>query len=190
MHLERELAAGFAARVGYVFKREANQFSAGEHRASGDRSTTSRLRSPILAETAPPVRPTMVGNDHLLRLRSRLSGHSVREVDLHQLLRLHRSLQQPGVRHRQAHVEQLAGAGVVSRNQEERLGCRVPVRRPARSRSRRTRAPFPKNQTWETTFRVSGSYRARTTSSRRRSSNIRAARRSRARRCSGPGSGS
>ena len=160
LHLEREISAGFAARVGYVYKREANQFQLVNTARPGSvynipitvrRSWPRRCRRECRRWRAASRTTTTILRIAGRRSRSRRMSISPDFTDRYNNLEV-------GLDKRMSNNWQVQASYLATKKNMWVAGG--PVRRLVRFRTRRTSEFFPKNQTWETTFRVSGSYRA------------------------------
>jgi hypothetical protein len=152
LHLEREIAAGFAARVGSVYKREGNQFQLVNTARTG-----SVYDIPIT--TKDPGRDGVVGTaddggnvtyyDYDPAYRGTAFEKST-YINYSDYIDRYHNLEF-GLDKRMSHNWQLQASYLATRRNMWIAG--VPY------------TPndefFPKNETWETTFRASGSYRAR-----------------------------
>jgi hypothetical protein len=160
VHVERELAAGVAARVGYVLKREANQFSlvntarpASVYNQSI--TTTDPGRDGVVGTADDSGNVTYYDYDPAYRgtafERSTYLNFSEFTDRYHNL--------EFGVEKRMSHNWQLQTSYLATKKDVWVAGS-VPTTS-AFPFTPNEQNFFPRNQTWEMTFRASGSYRAR-----------------------------
>lgn len=151
VHVEREISSGFSARVGYVYKRESNLFQLvntarpyevyNRPIANVDPGPDGVARTP---DDGPAITyfdydPAFRGRDFERRTYINVPGYTDRFHNF-----------EIGVDKRLSNRWQLRGSYLATRKNMWIAG--VP--------QTPNEEFFPKNQTWETTFRVSGSYEA------------------------------
>jgi outer membrane receptor protein involved in Fe transport len=158
LHLEREIAAGFAGRVGYVFKREANQFQLVNTARPG-----SVYNIPI---TVPdPGRDGVAGNaddggsvtyyDYDPAYRGTAFERST-YINFSDFTDRYNNLE-VGIDKRMSNNWQVQASYLATKKNTWVAGSSATTGAIVYTPNEQY---FPKNQTWETTFRVSGSYRA------------------------------
>ena len=145
-----------SARVGYVFKKESNIYKL-VNIARPSAATTFRSRPSIRVRTAASA-PSDDGGTLPISITIRPIAGPQFETST--------PLNLPGYSNRYDNIEigldkrlsqSLAGADVVPGDQERRVDRRRAARRPAQNPNENF---FPKNQTWDKTFRAAGSYQA------------------------------
>jgi hypothetical protein len=158
LHLERELASGFAARVGYVLKREANQFQLVNTARPGSVynipiTVTDPGRDGTLgtADDGGPITyydydPAYRGTTFEKSTYINFSDFTDRYNNL-----------EVGIDKRMSNNWQVQASYLATKKNIWVAGSSPTTGAIPYTPNE---APFPKNQTWETTFRVSGSYRA------------------------------
>lgn len=152
LHLEREIAAGFAARVGYVYKREGNQFQ-----LVNTARPASVYNIPITTKDPGPDGVVGTaddgGNVTYYDYDPAYRGTSFEKstyINYSDYIDRYHNLEF-GLDKRMLHNWQFQASYLATRRSMWIAG--VPYTP--------NDAFFPKNETWETTFRASGSYRAR-----------------------------
>jgi hypothetical protein len=151
LHLERELATGFAARAGYVFKREANQFqlvNAARPYSVYNIPITARDPGPdgVLGNADDGGNVTYYDYDPAYRGTAFERSTYINYADY--IDRYHNI--EVGLDKRLSHNWQLQTSYLATRKDVWINGIAATPNDEF----------FPRNQTWETTFRASGSYRA------------------------------
>ena len=152
LHLEREISTGFAARIGYVYKREGNQFQ-----LVNTARPASAYNIPITVKDPGPDGVTGTaddgGNVTYYDYDAALRGTGFERstyINFPDYIDRYHNLEF-GLDKRLSHSWQLQASYLATRKNMWLTGIAY--------------TPddnfFPKNETWETTFRASGSYRAR-----------------------------
>ena len=151
LHLEREIASGVAARVGYVFKREGNQFqlvNTARPYSAYNIPITTRDPGPdgVVGTADDGGDVTYFDYDPAFRGASFERSTYINFPDY--IDRYHNF--EAGIEKRLSHNWQLQTSYLATRKNVWITGTPYTPNEEF----------FPRNQTWETTFRASGSYRA------------------------------